>query len=160
MKLTIFAIGRMKSGPDRDLLERYTGRANNTGKSLQLDGPGIREFSESRAKTSEKRKQDEAAIMLAEIPRGAYLIALDEYGQDISSNKLANLLTSKADEACPNIVFAIGGPDGHGQQILDNAQRKIRFGSMTWPHQMVRIMLAEQIYRSMTILTGHPYHRG
>jgi 23S rRNA (pseudouridine1915-N3)-methyltransferase len=86
-------------------------------------------------------------------------VALDEHGQDLGSVALSDLVQKNLDTAVPEIAFAIGGPDGHGQEVLGAANVVLRMGKMTWPHQLARVMLAEQLYRSITILSGHPYHR-
>jgi len=145
MQISILAIGRMKSGPDLALLERYMDRANKSGKSLHLSGPDLREFSESRAATSQLRKQDESNQLLSATTPDTFLIALDENGRDVSSVQFAEIIRKLRDDGTRHLALAIGGPDGHGAELLKKANKTIRFGSMTWPHQLVRILLAEQI---------------
>lgn len=159
MQISILAIGRMKSGPDLSLLERYMDRTNKSGKSLHLSGPDLREFSESRAATTDLRKQEEAIQLLSATTPDTYLVALDEHGRDVSSMQFADIIRDLRDDGTRHLAVAIGGPDGHGKDLLQKANKTIRLGSMTWPHQLVRILLAEQIYRATTILSGHPYHR-
>lgn len=159
MQISILAIGRMKSGPDLALFERYMDRASKSGKSLHLSGPDLREFSESRAATTDLRKKDEAGQLLSAASPDTYLIALDEHGRDVSSVQFAEIIRNLRDDGTRHLAIAIGGPDGHGKDLLQKANKTIRFGAMTWPHQLVRILLAEQIYRATTILSGHPYHR-
>ncbi|MCL4169023.1 UNVERIFIED_CONTAM: hypothetical protein GTU68_054552, partial [Idotea baltica] len=90
---------------------------------------------------------------------GALLIALDERGKDISSQDFANILQDGLNNSVPQIAFAIGGADGHSKELRQNASKIISFGKLTWPHQIARVMLSEQIYRGITIISGHPYHR-
>lgn len=159
MLLSIHAIGRLKAGPERELYDRYASRLKNTGRNLGINGLSLHEYSESRLAKSPARRKQEAETLTSGIPEGATLIALDEKGRDLSSNELAQFIRKELHSATRQTAFAIGGPDGHGTAILENADLKLRFGSLTWPHQMVRIMLAEQLYRTVTILSGHPYHR-
>ena len=159
MRLNILAIGKMKKGPESDLLSRFVDRAVKSGKQLGISGPLIREWSESRADQDIKRKNEEADMLLSGAKSGGLLIGLDEHGKDIGSQEFSEILRQSLDRSVPEISIAIGGPDGHGQALLDNADKVLRFGKMTWPHQMVRFMLSEQLYRSVTILSGHPYHR-
>ncbi len=159
MQIAILAVGRMKSGPESELLERYVKRANGAGRALGISRIAIRETPESRSADTSARKQDEAAALLAALSPGALLVALDEHGEDATSQDFAALVRKALDEGVGELAFAIGGPDGHGEAIARAARRSLRFGRLTWPHQIVRVLLAEQIYRSITILSGHPYHR-
>jgi 23S rRNA (pseudouridine1915-N3)-methyltransferase len=158
MRLSIHAVGRMKSGPARDLLGIYAGRCTKAGRALGIRDFVVREHAESRSASSTARKQDEAEMLLASCA-DARLVAFDENGEDISSPQFATLIRSALEDGQTELVFAIGGPDGHGDAILQGADRRIRMGRMTWPHQLARVLAAEQIYRAMTILSGHPYHR-
>lgn len=160
MRLLIAAIGRLKAGPERELLARYVERTNATGKALSLAPLDIAEFSESAAQTAPKRKSDEAKTLLAAVPAGAKLIALDERGKAISSEDFAKKLARFRDDGAQATVFVIGGADGLDESVRKKADLAIAFGSATFPHQIVRILLAEQLYRAATILSGHPYHRG
>jgi 23S rRNA (pseudouridine1915-N3)-methyltransferase len=159
MQLTIAAVGKLKAGPDRDLFERYAGRVAPAGKALKL-GPLLSvEISESRRSSTKERRVEEASALLAKIPDGAILISLDENGDAISSGQFAELLRKQRDAGVASLVFALGGPDGHGAAIAERAARTISLGAITLPHGLARIVLAEQIYRALTILAGHPYHR-
>lgn len=155
----IAAVGRLKSGPERELCERYIDRSQKAGRSLGLTRIEIREWSESRAARSEDRRAEEAVAILAEISPTAKLILLDEQGANPGSVAFAEMIAGFRDGGTADLVFAIGGPDGHGPALKARADRTIAFGAMTWPHQIVRMLLAEQIYRATTILSGHPYHR-
>lgn len=159
MRLSILTIGKMKSGPESDLLARYVERSQKAGRQLGFTGPQILEWNESKAASSDLRKEEEAKILLGATKPGATLICLDERGKDISSQDLSKIMRNALDNSVPEIAFAIGGPDGHSPELRQKAAQTIRLGKMTWPHQLARVMLAEQIYRSITILSGHPYHR-
>jgi 23S rRNA (pseudouridine1915-N3)-methyltransferase len=158
MRLTIAAIGRLKAGPERDLAARYVDRVSKAGKGLGLT-LAVREFAESRATTAELRRDQEAALILGAVPAGAALVALDEKGKSVDSRAFAGLIDSQRDKGTADLVFAIGGADGLGEAVLGKAAARIAFGALTWPHQLVRVLLAEQLYRAVTILSGHPYHR-
>jgi 23S rRNA (pseudouridine1915-N3)-methyltransferase len=148
----------MKAGPERELAERYVDRVNKAGRPLGLSLT-VREFPESRAGSATQRKDQEAAALLAALPAGAVLVALDETGKNLDSRAFAQQIARWRDGGATDLVFAIGGADGFGPAVLKAATASLAFGAMTWPHQMVRLMLAEQAYRAVTILSGHPYHR-
>ena len=149
----------MKPGPERDLLARYMDRAAKAGRSLGISKVGVTEIPESRNPTVQGRKGDESQELIAALPPGASLIMLDETGEDLASAAIAGEIRKALESGVPELAFAIGGPDGHGEAIRSRATKTIRFGRATWPHQIVRIMLTEQLYRAVTILAGHPYHR-
>lgn len=159
MRLLIAAVGRLKAGPERELLARYLDRANASGKSLALAPLEVIEIPESAAQSAAKRKSDEAKALLAAVPEKAKLIALDERGKNISSEDFANKLARFRDDGAACTVLLTGGADGLDETLRKKAELTIAFGAATFPHQIVRILLAEQIYRSVTILSGHPYHR-
>lgn len=159
MKLVIAAIGRQKAGPETDLVARYQDRAKKAGRSLGLSGPDIVDFAESRARSTPERKSQEAEQLLKSLPNGSYIVALDENGKHVSSEAFAKLIDKQRNTGTPAVAFVIGGPDGHGDELLARADMKLALGAMTWPHQLARMLLTEQVYRAITILTGHPYHR-
>ncbi len=159
MKIGIFAVGRMKSGPDNELAGRYLDRFAKAGRNLGLEYSGVTEIAESRAVDAPTRKSEEARQLLERMPADAIIIALDETGSELSSRTFARKLAAWRDNGTRETVLVIGGPDGHSPEMRNRATLSIRFGSMTWPHQLVRIMAAEQLYRAATILSGHPYHR-
>lgn len=148
----------MKQGPERELVSRYLERARGAGKPLALTGFDVLEFAESRAGSAEARKDEEARTLLAALPEGMRVV-LDEHGKSISSQAFATQLGRWRDDGRAAVSFVIGGADGHGREMLQSADLTLSFSPLTWPHQMVRIMLAEQLYRATTILSGHPYHR-
>lgn len=159
MRFTISCIGRMKAGADKDLFDRYLDRARKIGRGLGVTEVALAEFPESRAQRADERKSEEAAVLLNSLPSGARLVVLDEHGKSLSSVAFSQKLEAWKDEGVQDVVFAVGGADGHGSELLGRANLKIAFGAMTWPHQLVRILLSEQIYRALTIQAGHPYHR-
>lgn len=159
MRISIAAIGRMKTGPERELVARYLERAQGAGKPLALTGFEVSELSESRAGSAAARKTEEARAIRAALPDGL-VVALDERGKAITSEAFANQLGRWRDDGRAAIGFVIGGADGIDPDLVRAADLTLSFSPMVWPHQLVRIMLAEQLYRATTILSGHPYHRG
>ncbi len=159
MRLVVVAIGRLKQGPERELAERYRERFEDIGRKLGFRGLEIREIPESRAGDAASRIAEEATAISAAIPAKSVLVALDERGDNIDSTAFARHLGRWRDRSVANTIFVIGGADGLSPDLRRKAELKLAFGSATWPHQMVRIMLLEQIYRAATILAGHPYHR-
>jgi 23S rRNA (pseudouridine1915-N3)-methyltransferase len=159
MRLVVISIGRLKQGPERELAERYRERFDDIGRKLGFRGLSIQELPESRARDAATRIGEEAAAILAAVPAKSALVALDERGDNIDSSGFARHLGRWRDEQISDTIFAIGGADGLSPDLRRKAKLSIAFGSATWPHQMVRVMLLEQIYRAATILAGHPYHR-
>jgi 23S rRNA (pseudouridine1915-N3)-methyltransferase len=159
MRLVVISIGRLKQGPERELAERYRERFDDIGRKLGFRGLSIQEIPESRARDSAARISEEAAAILAAVPAKSALVALDERGDNVDSSAFARHLGRWRDEQISDTIFAIGGADGLSPDLRRKAKLSIAFGSATWPHQMVRVMLLEQIYRAATILAGHPYHR-
>ena len=160
MRLLIAAVGRLKAGPERELLARYLERTNASGKTLSLNPLEVTEISESPAQTAAKRKTDEAKALFAALPEKTKLIALDERGKAIGSEDFAGKLARFRDDGATSTAFLIGGADGLDETLRKKADLTVSFGAATFPHQIVRILLAEQIYRAITILSGYPYHRG
>ena len=158
MRIAIHAVGRMKAGPERDLAARYIDRFSKAGPAVGLEWGGVAEIAESRAQSADQRKAEEGRA-LRQAADGAALILLDETGRSLSSQDFAKKLADLRDGGQRNAVLAVGGADGHDPDLKRQAALVLSFGAATWPHQMVRLMLAEQIYRAMTILSGHPYHR-
>jgi 23S rRNA (pseudouridine1915-N3)-methyltransferase len=160
MRLIIAAIGRLKSGPERELAERYRERVAKTGRAVGLRDIEIIEIRESRAQDAAKRVLEESIALANIIPERAAVAVLDERGESLASASLSGLIKSWRDAGRPAAVFVIGGADGLGDELKRRANVNLAFGAATWPHQLVRIMLLEQLYRTVTILSGHPYHRG
>jgi 23S rRNA (pseudouridine1915-N3)-methyltransferase len=150
MQVIIAAIGRDRAGPTRDLFDNYCQRSPWPIRLVEIT-PRSNE-------PSERRLREEADRLLQAVPPGAVLIALDEAGRQLDSAGFARRIARWRDEH-GTLAFVIGGPDGLAKSVLDRANATIAFGRMTWPHRLVRVMLAEQVYRASTILSGHPYHR-
>jgi 23S rRNA (pseudouridine1915-N3)-methyltransferase len=159
MRLLIAAIGKLKRGPERDLFAHYLGRAEAAGRKLHLSPLNVIEVAESKAATAKARMQAEAEMLLAKVPAPHKLVCLDPGGEAISSEAFAKLLAKCRDDGVDGIAFAIGGADGLAREALAKAAKVLSLGAMTLPHGLARIVLAEQLYRSATILAGHPYHR-
>ena len=159
MRLVVISIGRLKQGPERELSERYRERFDDMGRKLGFRGLDIHEIPESRARDPATRMTEEAAAISAATPQKSVLVALDERGDNLDSAGFARHLGRWRDEQVANTIFAIGGADGLSPDLRRKAKLRMAFGAATWPHQMVRVMLLEQVYRAATILAGHPYHR-
>jgi 23S rRNA (pseudouridine1915-N3)-methyltransferase len=159
MRLVVAAIGRLRSGPESELVERYRKRAEQLGRRIGFRDTEIVEIRESRAPEVGKRMIEESIALANVIPDKAVTIILDERGENLDSAALAALLRRWRDDGLPAAVFVIGGDDGLAASLRDKAKLRLAFGTATWPHQLVRVMLLEQIYRAVTILSGHPYHR-
>jgi 23S rRNA (pseudouridine1915-N3)-methyltransferase len=157
VRVAIVAIGRMKAGPERELVARYLDRAQAQGRGIGLTGFEVVEAAESRAATPELRRSEEARF-LDQSP--ARRIVLDERGEAIGSEALAARIGAWRDAGAASLHTVIGGPDGLDPALRKGADLVLGLSPLTWPHQLVRIMLAEQLYRVTTILSGHPYHRG
>lgn len=156
--MNVIAVGRLKSGPERQLVERYVERVQPLARSLGFGGVDIAELAESPARHGETRKAEEAQVLLGRCAAGP-LVAFDERGAALTSETFAVKLGQWRDEGRGDISFVIGGPDGLDAQVRSRAALVVSFGGMTMPHQLVRVLVLEQLYRSMTILSGHPYHR-
>ena len=141
----------MKSGPERALFDHYAARLS--------PAPEMREVEEKRALPSAKMKAREAELLLGAVPDGARLVAMDERGKRLSSIAFAQKLGDWRDEGVRDVAFLIGGADGLDRSVLNKAALTLSLGEMTWPHMLVRGLLAEQLYRANAILSGHPYHR-
>jgi 23S rRNA (pseudouridine1915-N3)-methyltransferase len=148
----------MKQGPERELVSRYLDRAILTGKPLGLTGFSVTELTESRAGSASSRKTEEARAIHEHLS-GHVSIALDEHGKIMGSEDFAKKLARWRDDGKAGLTFVIGGADGLDPAFVKAANLTLSFSPLTWPHQLVRIMLAEQLYRATTILSGHPYHR-
>jgi 23S rRNA (pseudouridine1915-N3)-methyltransferase len=159
VKLFLLGVGRLKAGPERELVARYAERCAASGRKLGFPAFEMREIDESRARRPEDRKAEEAGALEALLPAGAKRICLDERGKTMASEAFAEKLGVWRDAGAPACAIVIGGPDGLDPDFREKADLTLAFGAMTWPHQIVRVLAAEQIFRAMTILSGHPYHR-
>lgn len=159
MRLIIAAIGKLKDSGERALFDRYAARIDQGGRSVSLGPLSVIELPESRAADTGLRKTDEASRLLKAVSGADWIAALDERGQNPTSVALAQRLGAIRDGGTTAAAFLIGGPDGHGAEVLSAARLKLSLGAMTLPHGLARVILAEQLYRVGTILSGHPYHR-
>lgn len=155
MRCEIRAVGRLKAGPERALVDDWLGRATASGRALGL-GPFVEREFDPRAL---KDKSAETVALLDGLPSGALLVALDETGRDYGSVEFSRLIGRARDDGVREAVFLIGGADGHDRLRLPDSVRLLSFGKATWPHMLVRAMLAEQLYRAVSVLAGSPYHR-
>lgn len=151
MKLWVAAVGRARPGPARALFDEYAGR---------LTWPlTVREIEVRKRLDPDSQRRHEAALLLAAIPANAIVVGLDEHGVQLSSAAFASRLEKWRDTGVSDVAFLIGGADGHGDGVRERADLLLALGPMTWPHLLVRGLLAEQLYRAQQILAGHPYHR-
>jgi len=159
MRIIVVAVGRLKQGPERELAAAYRKRAEAIGRNFGLRDIEIVEIRESRAADAERRRTEESIAIANVIPERAMIVILDERGTSLDSASLAATLREWRAEDRPGVCFVMGGADGLASSLRDQAKLKLAFGAATWPHQLVRVMLLEQLYRAGTILAGHPYHR-
>lgn len=152
LHILLAAVGRSKAGPERVLYESYLARL-----PWKVD---LKEIEIRKETSVDVRRAREGEALLATMPTGAPIIALDERGRAESSEALAARLGRWRDGGARSVGFIIGGADGLDDSVRKRADLVLSFGAMTWPHMLVRALLAEQLYRAHSILTGHPYHRG
>ena len=159
MRISLFAVGRLKTGPEKDLASRYIDRFAKAGPAVGLELARVVEINGSRASNAETRKKEEGAILEKSLSEGSILVLLDERGKTLGSEAFADMLGRHRDGGKRDMMIAIGGADGLDPDLRARADLVLNLGAMTWPHQIVRILIAEQLYRAVTILSGHPYHR-
>ena len=155
MRVHLCAVGRLRDGPERALVEDYRTRFDRTGRPLGL-GPLTEHEVEDRKGGG---MAAEAALLERSVPAGALVCVLDERGKLMSSPDFADQLARWRDGGRQDVAFVIGGADGLAPALRDRADAALSFGRMVWPHMLVRVMLAEQLYRAASILAGAPYHR-
>jgi len=160
MRLLIAAVGKLKHGPERELFAHYLDRAEAIGRKTGLSPLSAIEVAEAKAATAQARMEAEAKTLLAKLPSSYKLICLDRGGDQLGSEEFAQALSKFRDGGAQGLAFFIGGADGLGLAAQFKADRVVSLGPITLPHGLARIVLAEQIYRAGTLLTGHPYHRG
>jgi len=160
MRLVVAAVGRLRTGPERDLTERFRARAAKAGRQVGIRAVEIIEIRDSRAAAVDKRVLEESIALANVIPDGAMTVVLDQQGENLDSASLTGHIRAWRDCGRGVAVFVIGGADGLTSEIKKQADLRLALGAATWPHELVRIMLLEQLYRTVTILSGHPYHRG
>ena len=155
MRVQLCAVGRLRSGPERVLVDDYVTRFDRTGRALSLGPLSEHEVEDKKGGGMEA----EAELLARAIPSGALTVVMDERGKVLSSPEFADQLARWRDGGRQDVAFVIGGADGIAPSLRDRADVAISFGRMVWPHMLVRVMLAEQLYRAATILSGGPYHR-
>ena len=155
MRVHLCAVGRLRAGPERDLVADYAQRFDRTGRPLGLGPLTEHEVEDKRGGGMEA----EAALLERALPAGALICTMDERGRLMSSPEFADLLARWRDSGRQDVAFVIGGADGIALSLRERADASISFGRMVWPHLLVRVMLAEQLYRAAGILAGTPYHR-
>lgn len=155
MRVHLIAVGRLRAGPERDLVADYVQRFDRTGRPLGL-GPLVEHEVEDKKNLG---MTAEADLLARAVPAGAVMVTLDERGKLMSSPEFAAMLARWRDGGRQDVAFVIGGADGIDPSLRAKADASVSFGAMVWPHMMVRVMLAEQLYRAATILGGGPYHR-
>ncbi len=159
MRLHILAVGHGRGTPEGTLTDDYAGRARVFGKRLGFSSVAVEEVTQSKLREARARIAEEGERLVARIPESAHVVSLDAKGKGMTSDAFAEMLGAMRDAGARDLVFLIGGPDGLDVGPGVKPGRSLAFGPQTWPHLLVRAMLAEQIYRGMTILAGHPYHR-
>ena len=155
MRVHLCAVGRLRAGPERDLVDDYATRFDRTGRALSL-GPFVEHEVEDKKNAG---MEAEAELLSRAIPSGALTVCLDERGKLMSSPEFADQLARWRDGGRQDVAFVIGGADGVAPALRDRADVLLSFGRMVWPHMLVRVMIAEQLYRAANILSGGPYHR-
>ena len=155
MRVHLLAVGRLRAGPERDLVDDYKTRFDRTGRPLGL-GPLTEVEVEDKKSLG---MAAEADLLARAIPAGALLVVLDERGALLTSPEFAAQLGRWRDAGRQDLALVIGGADGIDPALREKADLALSFGKMVWPHLLVRVMLAEQLYRAATILGGGPYHR-
>jgi 23S rRNA (pseudouridine1915-N3)-methyltransferase len=155
MRLTVLAAGFARATSEGALVDDFVHRALQMGRNMGFPSVAVEEVSISKARDTKTRMAEEAEKLAARVPAGAHIILLDAKGKGMTSEDFAEMLGALRDAGTRDLCFVIGGPDG----LAPLPGRSLAFGPQTWPHLLVRAMLAEQIYRALTILAGHPYHR-
>ncbi len=155
MRVHICAVGRLRAGPERALIDDYLTRFDRTGRALGLGPASVSEVEDKKGGGMEA----EASLLRRAIPSGALVAVMDERGRTMSSPDFADMLARWRDGGRQDVAFVIGGADGLAPALRAEAEQAISFGQMVWPHMLVRVMLAEQLYRAASILAGSPYHR-
>lgn len=159
MRLTVLTVGHARGSSEGALIDDYIHRAANMGRGMGFPAVTVEEVSVSKARDVKSRMAEEAEKLSARVPVGAHIVQLDARGKGMTSEDFAEMLGALRDAGTKDLVFVIGGPDGLAPLPGKRAGRSLAFGPQTWPHLLVRAMLSEQIYRALTILAGHPYHR-
>ena len=155
MRIHICAVGRLRAGPEAELIDDYLSRFDRTGRALGLGPAAVSEVDDRKG----GGMAAEAALLRRAVPKGAVICALDERGRTLTSPKCAERLAGWRDAGRSDVAFVIGGADGIAPDLRGEADFLLSFGQMVWPHMLARVMLTEQLYRAANILAGGPYHR-
>lgn len=155
MRVQICAVGKLRAGPEKDLIDDYLKRFDRTGRALGLGPVQIVEVEDKK----NGGMSAEATLLRRVIPDGAVICILDERGKVETSPDFANRLGAWRDQGRGDLALVIGGADGLDNALRRDADHALSFGKMVWPHMLVRVMVAEQLYRAASILAGGPYHR-
>lgn len=153
MRLTLLCVGRLKAGPEHDLCEDYLDRFRKAGRALGYRSADIVEVESGGG------LEAEADRLVARLPAGATAVRLDEHGKEYRSRDFSSWLARLRDQGTPDLCFLIGGAEGYGEAARSAVPQTLAFGCQTWPHRLVRAMLAEQLYRAVSIEAGLPYHK-
>ncbi len=155
MRVHIVAVGRLRAGPERALIDDYVTRFDQTGRHLGLGPLTLHDVEDKKG----GGMKAEAPLLKRAAPEGAVIVALDERGKQMTSPAFADQLAGWRDQGRGDVAFVIGGADGIDPGFLGQADARLSFGKMVWPHMLARVMLSEQLYRAASILAGKPYHR-
>ena len=160
MRLEILAVGQMRGTSEEQLVTTYTDRAIKAGRQMGFDGPHLSEVKERKGASGEAKQRQEAGLVQAALAqRQGLTVMLDETGKTMSSRAFASRLKAWQETGAPQITFVIGGADGLTDELRQSADVTLSLGAMTWPHMLARALLCEQIWRAISILGNHPYHR-
>lgn len=157
-RLELVAVGRLKPGPEQILIEDYQQRIMAVGPALGFSSFKCLEIDLRGGDPGQRRTRENEALRDAASGHD-YVIGLDRSGRSLTSRGFADLLAAVRDDGHGRLGFMIGGSDGFDEDTRRHANKLISFGAQTWPHLLVRVMVMEQIYRSLSLLAGHPYHR-
>ena len=155
MKIHLCVVGKLRNGPEKNLIDDYLNRFEKIGRSYGLGPVSINEVEDKK----NGGMSNEAILLQRIIPKGAVIIALDERGEVVSSPNFSEKLIAYVNNNVSDLAIVIGGADGIDSKLCKKADFKVSFGKMVWPHALVRVMIAEQLYRAGSILAGSPYHR-
>jgi 23S rRNA (pseudouridine1915-N3)-methyltransferase len=155
MKIHLCVVGKLRNGPEKNLIDDYLNRFEKIGRSYGLGPVSINEVEDKK----NGGMSNEAILLQRIIPKGAVIIALDERGEVVSSPNFSEKLIAYVNNNVSDLAIVIGGADGIDSKLREKADFKVSFGKMVWPHALVRVMIAEQLYRAASILAGSPYHR-
>ncbi|MEO0400077.1 MAG: 23S rRNA (pseudouridine(1915)-N(3))-methyltransferase RlmH [Pseudomonadota bacterium] len=159
MRITVAAVGAAQKSAVAPLIDDYAARITRAAPSVGFKSFAIKEIDASRARTTPERKADEAARLRRAIGDEDAIVVLDEHGKTLSSAAFADWLAARRDSGTKRTSFLLGGADGLDESLINGASLQLALGRMTWPHLLARALIVEQLYRAVTILSGHPYHR-